>query len=95
MFKPKKPETPRTIGLLTDFGLADPYVGQMKAVLARKAPTCTVVDISHDVSPFNVAQAGFFLAASYEHFPKMTKTDTRPDRANLSNIDVHPLRDAQ
>lgn len=70
MFKGKK-ETPppRTIGLLTDFGLADPYVGQMKAVLARKAPTCNVVDISHDVKPFNVAQAGFFLAASYVHFP--------------------------
>ena len=61
---------PRTIGLLTDFGLADPYVGQMKAVLAKKAPACPIVDISHDVTPFNVAQAGFFLAASYEHFPK-------------------------
>jgi len=70
MFKAKK-ETPppRAIGLLTDFGLADPYVGQMKAVLAKKAPTCTVIDISHDVTPFNVAQAGFFLAASYVHFP--------------------------
>lgn len=71
MFKPKK-ETPppRTIGLLTDFGLADPYVGQMKAVLARKAPHCRLVDITHDVVPFNVAQAGFFLAASHPHFPK-------------------------
>lgn len=70
MFKGKK-ETPppRTIGLLTDFGMADPYVGQMKAVLAKKAPTCKIIDISHDVTPFNVAQAGFFLAASYVHFP--------------------------
>lgn len=70
MLIPRKKETPPgTIGLLTDFGLADPYVGQMKAVLARKAPRCHVVDISHDVAPFNVAQAGFFLAASYLHFP--------------------------
>ncbi|WP_272699230.1 SAM hydrolase/SAM-dependent halogenase family protein [Desulfovibrio sp. Fe33] len=60
---------PRTIGLISDFGLTDPYVGQVKAVLARKAPNCPVVDISHDVAPYNVAQAGFFLAASYEHFP--------------------------
>ena len=65
----KKEPTPRTIGLITDFGLTDPYVGQMKAVLAKKAPHCPVVDISHDVEPFNVPQAGFFLAASYEHFP--------------------------
>lgn len=71
MFTSKKElPPPRTIGLLTDFGLADPYVGQMKAVLAKKAPTCNVVDISHDVAPFNVAQAGFFLTASYLHFPK-------------------------
>ncbi|MEZ7197264.1 SAM hydrolase/SAM-dependent halogenase family protein [Pseudodesulfovibrio karagichevae] len=65
----KKTPPPRTIGLITDFGLTDPYVGQVKAVLARKAPKCPVVDISHHVAPFNVAQAGFFLAASYEHFP--------------------------
>ncbi|NDV18840.1 hypothetical protein GO013_05325 [Pseudodesulfovibrio sp. JC047] len=59
----------RSIGLITDFGLTDPYVGQLKGVIAKKAPACQVVDISHDVEPFNVAQAGFFLAASYEHFP--------------------------
>ncbi|MBG0790650.1 MAG: SAM-dependent chlorinase/fluorinase [Desulfovibrionaceae bacterium] len=66
----KKATKPRTIGLITDFGLTDPYVGQMKAVLAKKAPHCPVVDISHNVEPFNVAQAGFFLAASYVHFPE-------------------------
>jgi len=70
MFTPKKTAQPRTIGLLTDFGLSDPYVGQMKAVFARKAPGGTLVDISHDVSPFNVAQASLFLATSYTHFPK-------------------------
>jgi hypothetical protein len=71
IFKAGKKDTPppRTIGLITDFGLTDPYVGQVRAVLARKAPCCPVVDISHHVAPFNVAQAGFFLAASYEHFP--------------------------
>lgn len=66
----KEAPPPRPIGLITDFGLTDPYVGQVKAVLARKAPRALVVDISHEVAPFNVAQAGFFLAASYEHFPE-------------------------
>jgi len=72
MFSSSKKETPppRCIGLLSDFGLVDPYVGQIKGVLAKKVPNCTVVDISHDVVPFNVAQAGFFLAASFKHFPK-------------------------
>ncbi|QJB55482.1 SAM-dependent chlorinase/fluorinase [Pseudodesulfovibrio sp. zrk46] len=71
MFKSKKESPPPcTIGLLTDFGLSDPYVGQMKAVFANKAPACKVVDITHGVAPFNVAQAGLFLTASYVHFPK-------------------------
>lgn len=60
---------PPIIGLLTDFGLADPYVGQMKAVLATQAPQSTVVDITHGVEPFNVAQGAFFLAASTPCFP--------------------------
>ena len=68
----KKETEHQCIGLITDFGLSDPYVGQLKGVLAKKAPNCRVVDITHDVAPFNVAQAGFFLAASYEHFPKNT-----------------------
>ncbi|WP_419786875.1 SAM hydrolase/SAM-dependent halogenase family protein [Pseudodesulfovibrio sp.] len=70
MFAKREETPPRTIGLLTDFGVTDPYVGQVKAVLARKAPSCQVVDISHRVQPYNVAQAAFFLASSYMHFPK-------------------------
>ena len=69
MFTAKKEEPPpRAIGLITDFGLSDPYVGQMKAALARKAPKCTLLDVTHGVEPFNVAQGAFFLAASYPHF---------------------------
>lgn len=60
---------PGVIGLLTDFGLDDPYVGQVKAVFASRAPSCTVVDITHGVEPFNIAQGAFFLAASAPFFP--------------------------
>lgn len=58
------------IALLTDFGLDDPYVGQMKAVLARECPDSTVTDLTHGVEPFNIAQGAFFLAASVPHFPE-------------------------
>lgn len=57
------------IALLTDFGLEDPYVGQMKGVLAGMAPEAAVVDISHQVRPFDVMQGAFFLAASWRFFP--------------------------
>ncbi|PTN32567.1 S-adenosyl-l-methionine hydroxide adenosyltransferase family protein [Desulfonatronum sp. SC1] len=59
-----------TIAVLTDFGQEDPYVGQMKGVLAGLAPEATVVDISHQVRPFDVMQGAFYLAASWRFFPE-------------------------
>ena len=63
---------PSPIALLTDFGLADPYVGQMKGALLRHAPRALLVDVSHQVPPCDILQAGFFLAASQAHFPQGT-----------------------
>lgn len=60
------------IVLLTDFGLSDPYVGQMKGALISNAPDCRIVDLSHDVTPYGIAQAAFFLDASQPHFPEGT-----------------------
>lgn len=57
------------IALLTDFGLMDPYVGQMKAVLAHLAPDAAVVDITHEVKPYALSQAGYFLAGTLPHLP--------------------------
>lgn len=48
------------IVLFTDYGWTDPYVGQLKAVLAREAPGVTVIDLLHDVPDFN-AHAGAHL----------------------------------
>lgn len=59
-----------TIVLLTDFGLADPYVGQIKGVLRCTAPDACVLDLCHEVSPHNIAQASFLLQHSYSYFPR-------------------------
>lgn len=58
--------------LLTDFGVCDPYVGQMKAVLLSAAPCVPIVDISHGVPPHAVATGAFFLAASRRFHPAGT-----------------------
>lgn len=58
------------IVLLTDFGHQDPYVGQMKGVILRHAPGAPIVDLCHEISPCNVAQAAFMLHASYVFFPE-------------------------
>lgn len=62
----------RPLALLTDFGLHDPYVGQMKGMLHIHAPGAPVLDLCHSVEPFNIVQAGFFLAASQPYFPEET-----------------------
>jgi hypothetical protein len=51
----------RPIALLTDFGLEDTYVAQMKAVLAGIAPDASILDISHAVRPHDVAHGAFLL----------------------------------
>ena len=58
-----------TIVLLTDFGLTDPYVGQMKGVLRTLAPRAAVIDLSHGVPTYRVETGAFFLVSAYRYFP--------------------------
>jgi S-adenosylmethionine hydrolase len=59
----------RIITLLTDFGTADGYVGEMKGVLAANAPDCALLDITHDL-PAHDVEAGRLAVARYWHrFP--------------------------
>ena len=57
------------IVLFTDFGVRDPYVGQMKARLAEHAPTQLVVDLLHEVPDFNPHAGAHLLAALASDFP--------------------------
>ena len=56
------------ITLLTDFGLADEYVGVMKGVILSTLPGAVIVDISHDIAPQDIHQAAYMLMASYPYF---------------------------
>lgn len=60
------------IALLTDFGNRDWFVGTMKGVILRINPNVEIVDISHDISPQNVHEAGFVLWNAYKYFPPKT-----------------------
>jgi S-adenosylmethionine hydrolase len=60
------------ISLTTDFGLKDPYVAEMKAVILGICPRATIVDISHEIEKFNVRMGGYVLACSVPYFPKGT-----------------------
>ena len=57
------------IVLFTDFGNADPYVGQMHAVFAREAPGAPVIDLFHCVPDFNIRAAAYLLPAYARDLP--------------------------
>ena len=59
----------RIITLLTDFGTADGYVGEMKGVLAANAPDCSLIDIAHDVAAHDVEGGRLALARYWHRFP--------------------------
>ena len=58
------------ITLTTDFGLADHYVGVMKGVILSICPRARIVDISHGVSAYEIAEAAFTLSQAYHYFPR-------------------------
>jgi len=57
------------ITLLSDFGLRDPYVAEMKAVILSIHPEARIVDISHEVEKFNVRMGAFVFASAAPYFP--------------------------
>lgn len=60
------------IVLLTDFGLSDPYVAQMKGAILSRCPEASLVDLSHELPAFELPRAALFLEASRSHFPRGT-----------------------
>ena len=62
----------RMITLLTDFGTADGYVGEMKGVLATGAPEAALVDIAHDLPAQDVEAARLAVARYWQRFPAGT-----------------------
>ena len=59
------------ITLLSDFGLQDPSVAVVKGTLMAYT-TASLIDISHDIKPFNISQAAYLLSASFKNFPAGT-----------------------
>ena len=58
--------------LTTDFGLADHFVGVMKGVILGICPQAQIVDISHEVAPFAIAEGAYLIAQAYPDFSNKT-----------------------
>lgn len=60
------------ITLTTDFGTSDHFVAAMKGVIYSICPEATVVDLTHELRPFDVAEAAFTFGEAWRWFPKGT-----------------------
>lgn len=60
------------ITLTTDFGEKDYSVAALKGQLYRLVPQARIVDISHQVERYHIAEAAYLLQGAYRYFPKGT-----------------------
>ena len=56
-----------TITFLSDYGTADEFVGVVKSVLRQLSPDTVVIDLTHDIAPFDVRGASLALARSIQY----------------------------
>lgn len=60
------------ITFLTDYGLADSYVGEVKGALLTRAPSVTVIDITHEIRPGDIRSGAYVLGRAWKAFPEGT-----------------------
>jgi S-adenosylmethionine hydrolase len=58
------------VTLLTDFGHRDPFVGIMKGVILSRCPGAQIVDLTHEVPPYDIRGASFVWRSALRFFPE-------------------------
>lgn len=71
------------ITLTTDMGLNDHYVASVKAAILQEAKDIHLIDITHNVMPFDVAEAAFHVSQAYKNFPVGT--------IHIVGVDTEPI----
>ena len=60
------------ITLTTDYGTNDHLVGTLKGVILKINPDVTIVDITHNVTPFDLLDGALAVGSAYAYFPPKT-----------------------
>jgi len=60
-------QTGGSVFFLTDYGYTDEFAGVVRAVVQRCAPGAPVVDLTHDVEPFDVRAGALALSRAAPH----------------------------
>src|SRR5258706_2896088 len=57
------------VTLTTDFGMRDPCVGVMKGISLSICRQATLVDLTHEIEPFDVLEGAIALESAWRFFP--------------------------
>jgi len=60
------------ISLLSDFGVKDAYVAEMKATIVSINPLAILIDITHEIDKFSIRKGAYVLASAAPYFPLKT-----------------------
>jgi len=78
------------ITLTTDYGNKDYSVSELKAKIYNEITDVRIVDISHNISPFNLTEAAYIIKSAYRHFPKGSihiigiESDLTPENSHIA-----------
>lgn len=72
------------ITLTTDLGMRDHYAGSLKGALMSAIPGSTIIDITHEIEPFNILHAAEVIRNCYGQFPANT--------LHLISVNLHDQR---
>ncbi|MBN1413866.1 MAG: SAM-dependent chlorinase/fluorinase [Bacteroidales bacterium] len=77
------------VTIISDWNKNDYYLAALKGRILSHCPDTTIVDITHQVSPFNSAQAAFILRNCFHVYPNGTihlicvNTEASPDKPHI------------
>jgi S-adenosylmethionine hydrolase len=60
---------PSVVSFLSDYGTRDEFVGVCKAVMLEIAPHLRIIDVTHDVEPFDVRAGALTLVRAVQYLP--------------------------
>jgi len=74
------------ITLISDWNKNDYYLAAIKGRILSEMPAANIIDITHQIKPFNTNQAAFVLRNSYQNFPQgsihLILVNTEPGKDN-------------
>ena len=77
------------ITLTTDWGTKDYYLASLKGAILKQIPEANIIDVSHEITPFDLSEASYILRNSWENFPEGTihiigiSSEASPDHPHL------------